>query len=282
MTKLKPAANPYTVKGYKGVLQKHKRQRGVPETKKIVISLPVNNPPPPIPEDNEDDDDNLSLAPGLSYPYKKLVLPTEFKAFKNGQLPANKLAHVKTGGQMYVHAAVWFNKMYDDALAAGFKFRNVGDYRSFESQLALFNDRYVLQDTGTGVTRLYQGKTWYLKKGKAPSATPDPTGLKGSNHGWGLAMDIAYEVNGKLTSMGGKCLDWLCGNAPKYGFYLQGSDPKSKEFEAWHWQYVLGDASPHPDNSGSGSTLSTSLPIAEMKLDYEGIVMHDDEHNEES
>jgi hypothetical protein len=80
--------------------------------------------------------------------------------------------------------------------------------------------------------------------------------------------------------MGGKCLDWLCVNAPKYGFYLQGSDPKSKEFEAWHWQYVLGDASPHPDNIVS--TLSTSLPIAEMKLDYEGIVMHDDEHNEES
>lgn len=281
MTKLirpiKTAANPYTVKGYKGVLQKHKRQRGVPETKI------VNNPPPPIPEDNEDEDDILSLAPGLSYPYKKLVLPTEFKAFKNGQLPADKLAHVKTGGQMYVHAAVWFNKMYDDALAAkpvGFKLRNVGDYRSFASQLALFNDRYVLQDTGTEVTRTYEGKTWYLKKGKAPSATPDPTGVKGSNHGWGLAMDLAYEVNGKLTSMGGKCLDWLCVNAPKYGFYLQGSDPKSKEFEAWHWQYVLGDASPHPDNSVS--TLSTSLPIAEMKLDYEGIVMHDDEHIEES
>jgi hypothetical protein len=258
---IKKAANPYSVKGYKGVQQKHIHERGVLE-KKIVVHIPVN----------EDEDDNLSLAPGLSYPYKKLVLPTEFKAFKNGQLPADKLAHVKTGGQMYFHAAVWFNKMYDDALAAGFKFRNVGDYRSFASQLALFKDRYVLQDTHTGVTRTYEGKTWYLKKGKAPSATPDPTGLKGSNHGWGLAMDLAYEVNGKLTSMGGKCLDWLCVNAPKYGFYLQGNDPKSKEFEAWHWQYVLGDASPHPDNSGSGSTLSTSLPIAEMKLDYEGLI----------
>ena len=45
MTKLKTAANPYTVKGYKGVLQKHKRQRWFLKQKKIVISLPVNNPP---------------------------------------------------------------------------------------------------------------------------------------------------------------------------------------------------------------------------------------------
>ena len=62
MTKLKTAANPYTVKGYKGVLQKHKRQR-------------------------------------------------------------------------------FYIRMYDDVLAAGFKFRNVGDYRSYESDLVSFNDR---------------------------------------------------------------------------------------------------------------------------------------------
>ena len=90
--------------------------------------------------------------------------------------------------------------------------------------------------------------------------------------GWGLAMDLAYEVKGKVISMGGKCLEWLCANAPKYGFYLQGSDPKSKEFEAWHWQYVLGDNSPsHPDNSVFA--LSTNfVPIAEMKSDSEGVV----------
>lgn len=177
----------------------------------------------------------------MIYPFIKLEVPTALKKFKNGQLPDNVLAPVATGGKMYSEAAKHFNALYTAALTAGFKLKNVGDYRSFDSQVAMFNDRYVLTDQGAGVTRQYQGKTWYLKKGKAPSAAPDPTGLKGSNHGWGLAMDLGYDVGGRLTSMGGKCLEWMCANAPKYGFYLQGNNPSSKEFEAWHWQYCLGD-----------------------------------------
>ena len=196
----------------------------------------------------------------MNYPFIKLVVPTPLKQFKNGQLPANVLAPVATGGKMYSEAAKHFNALYAAAKTAGFKLRNVGDYRSFDSQVAMFNDRYVLTDQGAGVTRQYQGKTWYLKKGKAPSAAPDPTGLKGSNHGWGLAMDLGYENAGKLTSMGGKCLEWMCANAPTYGFYLQGSDPKSKEFEAWHWQYALGDATPS----------EAPAPPPPLKFDYPG------------
>jgi LAS superfamily LD-carboxypeptidase LdcB len=177
----------------------------------------------------------------MTLPFIKLVVPTALKQYKNGQLAESVLAPVKTGGKMYAPVAAEFNKMYDAALAAGFKLKNVGDYRSFDGQLSMFMDRYVTTDTGTGVTRQYEGKTWYLKKGKAPSAAPDPTGLKGSNHGWGLAIDLGYDVNGKLTSMVGACFDWMCANAPKYGFYLQGNNQASKEFEAWHWQYCLGD-----------------------------------------
>ena len=295
-----PAANPYTQKkgyGYKGVQQKHIHKRDVP--KKTIVSLPVNNLPPPISEDNEDEDDILSLAPDVIFPAKKLVLPTEFKNFKNGKLPDGRLKPVKCGGQMYAPVAVWFDKMYDAALAAGFKLRNVGDYRSFKSQLTLFESRYSdvkpIVETVKNyrvkkslpptfpdddklseyfVTRMYEDKTWYLKYGKAPSATPGT-----SNHGWGLAMDLAYEVKGKLTSMGGKCFNWLCGNAPKYGFYLQylkgKNDRTNPEFEAWHWQYCLGDKSPAPDDIVS--TSSTSLPIGEMKLDENGMVIHDDD-----
>ena len=46
------------------------------------------------------------------YPFIKLVVPTPLKAYKNGQLPANLLAKVKTGGQMYAPVAEQFNKMY--------------------------------------------------------------------------------------------------------------------------------------------------------------------------
>jgi LAS superfamily LD-carboxypeptidase LdcB len=207
------------------------------------------------------------------YPYIKLVVPTALKQYKNGQLAPSVLAKVKTGGQMYAPVAVQFDKMYDAALAAGFKLKNVGDYRSFEGQLSMFMDRYVTTDTGTGVTRKYEGKTWWLKKGKAPSAAPDPTGLKGSNHGWGLAIDLGYDANGKLTSMGGACFAWMCANAPKYGFYLQGSDSSSKEFEAWHWQYCLGDASPDGSVQAPAEALKPSGGAVEagpMKFDYPG------------
>jgi hypothetical protein len=194
----------------------------------------------------------------MNYPYMKLVLPSALSQHKNGQLPPNLLAKVNTGGQMYAPVAAWFNKMYDAALAAGHKLRNVGDYRSFEGQLSMFMDRYSTTDQGRSpqVTRQYEGKTWYLKPGKAPSAAPDPTGKKGSNHGWGLAIDLGYEVNGKLTSMGGACFEWMCANAPKYGFYLQTGDPKSKEFENWHYQYCLGDKTPDGTIPATASELA--------------------------
>ena len=128
---------------------------------------------------------------------------------------------------MWVGAAEAFNRMYDQAATTGIKLRNIGDYRSFDAQLGLFKQRYALEDLGRKptVTRTYENATWYLKPGMAPCSTPGK-----SNHGLGLAIDL------DVTS--GKVLDWLCANAPTYGFYLQSDDPTSPEFEAWHWQYA--------------------------------------------
>jgi hypothetical protein len=174
----------------------------------------------------------------MKYPYKKLVLPTALKSQINGKLEAGTLAKIAIGGHMWIGAARAFNAMNKKAVADGIKLINIGDYRSYQGQLAMFKDRYALTDGGRvpQVTRTFGGKTWYLKKGKSPSAAPDPTGKKGSNHGWGLAIDLNV-TNPKVA-------EWLCANAPTYGFYLQGDDPKSREFELWHWQYVLGDVVP--------------------------------------
>ena len=210
----------------------------------------------------------------MSLPFIKLVVPTALKQYKNGQLADSVLAPIKTGGKMYAPVATEFNKLYDAAIAAGIKLKNVGDYRSFQGQLSMFMDRYVTTDTGTGVTRQYDGKTWWLKKGKAPSAAPDPTGLKGSNHGWGLAIDLGYDQGGKTASFGVNvpAFQWMCENAPKYGFYLQGNNPASKEFEAWHWQYCLGDAAPN----GAVQAAPAAAPAAPapagggMHFDYPG------------
>ena len=158
------------------------------------------------------------------YPFIKLVVPTALKAYKNGQLPDSVLASVKTGGRMHAPAAQQFNKMYDAATAAGFKLKNVGDYRSFASQLAMFRDRYVLENTGTGVTRNFEGKTWYLKKGMAMLATPGK-----SQHNLGLAVDIANASEKKR-------INWLIANVEKFGWSWE-----VVPSEPWHIRYVLGD-----------------------------------------
>jgi peptidoglycan hydrolase-like protein with peptidoglycan-binding domain len=73
--------------------------------------------------------------------------------------------------------------------------------------------------------------------------------------------------------MGGKCFEWMCANAPKYGFYLQGNNAASKEFEAWHWQYALGDSSPDGSVQVSAEALKPSggsVEAGPMNFEYPG------------
>lgn len=169
----------------------------------------------------------------MKYPSQKMTLPKELRNVENGKLPKGMLSKIAAKGEMWRWAALCFNLMYKDAKKAGIKLKNIGDYRTFERQLEMFNDRYDLVDRGRKpkITRKYQGKTWYLKPGKSPSGTPGT-----SNHGLGLAIDLDVKD--------GKTLAWLCENAPRYGFFLQTDDASSPEFEAWHWQYSTGDKLP--------------------------------------
>ena len=169
----------------------------------------------------------------MKYPSRKLVVPSELARVENGKLTDKILSKIDIGGRMWHWAAFCFDMMTSAAKKDGVLFKNIGDYRPYERQLSMFQDRYLDHDEGRKpqVTRQWQGKTWYLRKGKSPSGVPGT-----SNHGLGLAID--------LDVSNGKTLNWLCAHAPTYGFYLQGSDPKSPEFEAWHWQYCVGDALP--------------------------------------
>ena len=80
----------------------------------------------------------------LKYPYRQLVLPAALAKQINGRLDKSLLARVNTGGKMFTTAAFAFNTMYEEAKKAGITLRNIGDYRSFDGQLALFYDRYSL------------------------------------------------------------------------------------------------------------------------------------------
>lgn len=200
----------------------------------------------------------------MTHPVIKMVVPKEVEKVGNGKLTAAMLKNVKTGGRMWTGAADAFNLLYDDALAAGFKLRNIGDFRPFEDQLAMFKDRYSLKDDGRKptITRNYEGKTWYLKSGKSPSGTPGT-----SNHGLGLAIDLGLDQKGKIVNLGGtKAYEWMCENAPKYGFYLQGAPTKdgkpNPEYEAWHWQYCAGDKTPDLVKERLGGAAPAAAPAA--------------------
>jgi hypothetical protein len=198
-----------------------------------------------------------------THPVAKMILPKEVEKVGNGKLTDKMMKKVKCGGVMWGGAADAFNAMYDAALAAGHKLRNIGDYRPFEGQLSMFMDRYDQKPTGRKpeITRTYQGKTWYLKKGKSPSGTPGT-----SNHGFGLAIDLAVDAKGKIANIGGtKAYTWMCENAPSYGFYLQGAPTKADgkanpEYEAWHWQYCIGDAKA-PALSGAAPVAAVAAPV---------------------
>lgn len=169
----------------------------------------------------------------LNYPTKRMVIPEVLGPVPNGKLPRRLLRKTKAGGMLYTPVSKAFNEMLAAAKADGVVLKLTGNgYRSYAKQYALFMDRYSTEKTGRvpEVTRMFDGRKYYLKKGKSPSATPGT-----SNHGYGLAVDLDVS-NPKVFA-------WLDKNAPTYGFYLQGKPTRpdgsrNPEYEGWHWQKV--------------------------------------------
>lgn len=174
-----------------------------------------------------------------TYPVLPITMPSDLKGQKNGYVVSAVLRTIqKPSGQLEKHAATAWNCLQLAAYFNNLTLNQVGAYRNYAQQLALFNARYSTIDMGRKpqVTRIWQGKKYYLKPGMSPCATPG-----NSDHGWGLAIDAAN------CSMGSPLLAWLLGDgfatceALKYGFTWAVSDPKNPNFEPWHLQYVTGD-----------------------------------------
>lgn len=175
------------------------------------------------------------------YPVMEIKMPSDLAGQPNGKLDPKLLRTVNApAGQMHHMAATAWNCLQLAAFFAGIELKHVGAYRSFDRQLAMFNERYSATPTGRTpeVTRTYEGKKFFLKKGVAPSSSPGQ-----SNHGWGLAIDVA--------NASGKRLEWMLGDQSKpfgmgspvvqYGFSWEVKDPKNPNAEAWHIRYCTGD-----------------------------------------
>jgi LAS superfamily LD-carboxypeptidase LdcB len=173
-----------------------------------------------------------------TYTVLPIIMPTDLAGQKNGEINPSLLRDIKApGGKLHRLAATAWNAMQLAAYFDGIELKHVGAYRPIKEQINLFNTRYSAEKTPRKpeVTRKYQGKTWYLKKGMAPAGTPGT-----SNHGIGLAIDVA--------NCSGKRLEWLLGdgfmtsNALKFGFSWEVKDGANAE--AWHIRYVAGDSLP--------------------------------------
>jgi len=156
-----------------------------------------------------------------------IVMPKDLKGVTPGKLPESLLRAIPGGGKLHHRAADAWNAMVAKAKADGVELKptSSGDlYRTYESQLAGFKQRYVLEPVAGTSTKTFEGKTWYLKKGMAMLATPGK-----SNHNLGLAVDISSASEPKR-------LNWLIANVKDFGFSWE-----VVPSEPWHLRLVTGD-----------------------------------------
>jgi hypothetical protein len=159
-----------------------------------------------------------------------IKMPADLKGVDPGKLPESLLRPIPGGGKLHWLAANAWNAMVAKAKADGLELKptSSGDlYRSYESQLAGFKQRYVLEPIAGTSTKSFEGKTWYLKKGMAMLATPGK-----SNHNLGIAVDVHSAGEPKR-------LNWLIANVKDFGFSWE-----VVPSEPWHLRYVCGDTPP--------------------------------------
>ena len=190
----------------------------------------------------------------ITLPITPLVMPSTLRGQQNGKLPPELLTEIGVpGAVMERTAARAFRAMLAEMRAGGFNPRQVGHYRTFQQQLNLFLSRYQEASLSTfNSTAGAHRKQWndapkhgyssiyWVKKlinGKYPATASTP-GF--SNHGWGLAADLAeeYDTDSTPDPIRSQWVTWLVNNARRYGISAE------LQSEPWHWRYVAGDAIP--------------------------------------
>jgi hypothetical protein len=83
----------------------------------------------------------------------------------------------------------------------------------------------------------YQGKTYWRKKRNADGSYPATIATPGtSNHGWGLAIDLALGPPGVAGSpLTYSAVEWMRRNVQRMGFSYE------SQSENWHIRLVVGD-----------------------------------------
>lgn len=182
----------------------------------------------------------------MTLPIVSVVLPGDLAGRQNGRLD-EVIVKVNNAGWLHNKAIRGWNALVAGAALQGIPmtFTFGGMYRSYENQELTFRKSYVdhydpaicvLEDQ-----RTWMGIRWYKRRGHSAKAVPGK-----SNHGWGLAIDMAYDSNPydgiypddatAITSHPG--WTWLRSTIPTYGFSWE------LQSEPWHIRWVVGDRIP--------------------------------------
>ena len=164
------------------------------------------------------------------FPIVKVVLPSDLKGCKAGEIPANLLRPIEGKGRLHRLAADCYEAMDAAANAEGIDLSPTSPadtYRTLAVQEYGFYQRYTTEVVKGEKPRVYKGIPYYLKKGNAMMAVPGT-----SKHNLGIAVDIRDSTNPKR-------LRWLADNAVSFGFSWE-----ALPSEPWHLRYVAGDDIP--------------------------------------
>lgn len=160
---------------------------------------------------------------------KKVTPPADVAAHKPGRLPDSILSKVD-GGKLHWRAANAWKALKAAAKAEGMELKptSAGDlYRSYDSQLKVFLERYQKEPIAGASTRTFEGVKWYKKSEKLASLAAPGT----SQHNSGLAVDV--------HTASGERLKWMVANCAKFGWSWE-VVPE----EPWHIRYTEGDNVP--------------------------------------
>lgn len=229
---------------------------------------------------------NLPIAP--------LKRPSTLNGKENGKLPDSILVTIGVGNaRMEKTAARSFIAMFSEARKViGVQIKHVGHYRSFDEQRNLFVSRYEPVSKITfDQTPRERKKVWdqaerygynsvYWVKKRINGGYPATAATPGSsNHGWGLALDVAeeYDNDAAPDPIREKFVNWLINNAARFGISAE------LQSEPWHWRYVAGDdiplatqlyeregGTPPPKPDPTPSTPPPPYPGTPLKLGSKG------------
>lgn len=169
----------------------------------------------------------------MSLPVTSVIRPALLSGLSNGRLPDSVLVDTPglAGGPLVrLTTPAWraWRALCNAATAAGIVLKATSatdSYRPYEVQKRIFLERYTTDILPNRPWKTWGGQRWYQKPGTATAAVPGT-----SNHGWGLAVDVA--------SASGARLEWLLANADDFGWSWE------VQSEPWHIRYWAGDHVP--------------------------------------